>query len=172
MEMADVYDIHGNRTGKIVEKDSKVGPDEYLMGVGIWIKNQEGKIFATRRSLTKRFMPGKWENTGGHVMAGEEPEDAIVRELQEETGITISKDQITYLGEVVLWPSLGKNYGVTMEIDLNTVDFTDGECIDARWLTKEEFIRMRDREEFAPSVFMYMKGYLDGFQKFMGWEDF
>ena len=104
-------------------------------------------------------------------MAGEDPEDAIVRELKEETGITVTRDQITYLGEVILWPSLGKNYGVTMEIDLDAVEFTDGECIDAKWLTKEEFIRMRDSEEFAPSVFAYMEGYKEGFLKFMGWTE-
>lgn len=43
--------------------------------------------------------------------------------------------------------------------------------MDARWLSREEFERMRDNEEFAPSVFRFMEGYKEGFLQFMGWDD-
>ena len=31
---------------------------------------------------------GSWENAGGNIESGETPEDAVMREIQEETGIT------------------------------------------------------------------------------------
>ena len=172
MEYADVYDAQERKTGRIVPKDTPLSEGEYVMSVGIWIRNKEGQIFATRRSLTKRFMPGKWENTGGHVQAGETPVEAVIRELKEETGIDVTADQIVYLGEATREAhGIGKNYGVTMDVNLEDLFFSDGEVMDARWLSREEFERMRDNEEFAPSVFRFMEGYKEGFLQFMGWED-
>ena len=172
MEYADVYDAQERKTGRIVPKDTPLSEGEYVMSVGIWILNKDGQIFATRRSLTKRFMPGKWENTGGHVQAGETPVEAVIRELKEETGIDVTADQIVYLGEATREAhGIGKNYGVTMDVNLEDLFFSDGEVMDARWLSREEFERMRDNEEFAPSVFRFMEGYKEGFLQFMGWED-
>ena len=172
MEYADVYDAQERKTGWIVPKDTPLSEGEYVMSVGIWIRNKDGQIFATRRSLTKRFMPGKWENTGGHVQAGETPVEAVIRELKEETGIDVTADQIVYLGEATREAhGIGKNYGVTMDVNLEDLFFSDGEVMDARWLSREEFERMRDNEEFAPSVFRFMEGYKEGFLRFMGWED-
>ena len=35
--------------------------------------------------------PGAWETVHGHIDAGERPEDAAIREVQEETGLTIER---------------------------------------------------------------------------------
>ena len=96
----------------------------------------------------------------------------VIRELKEETGIDVTADQIVYLGEATREAhGIGKNYGVTMDVNLEDLFFSDGEVMDARWLSREEFERMRDNEEFAPSVFRFMEGYKEGFLRFMGWED-
>ncbi len=42
---------------------------------------------AEKRKLTKRVVPGKIAIPGGHMAAGENPEDALRRELIEEIGI-------------------------------------------------------------------------------------
>lgn len=49
---------------------------------------QKGNILGTRRSGSS-FRTGKWEFPGGKIKAEELPEVAIVREINEELGISI-----------------------------------------------------------------------------------
>ena len=44
-----------------------------------------------------RSLAGLWEFPGGKIEAGEEPEDAVVRELREELGIVIAKQDLSPL---------------------------------------------------------------------------
>ena len=50
------------------------------------IRNAEGEIFIAQRPL-KSHMGGYWEFPGGKLESGESPEQALVRELEEELGI-------------------------------------------------------------------------------------
>jgi 8-oxo-dGTP diphosphatase len=59
--------------------------DAVLVVAGlIW---RQGRLLICRRSLHDAF-PGKWEFPGGKVEAGEEPRAALMRELDEELGIS------------------------------------------------------------------------------------
>ena len=42
------------------------------------------------RSATEKF-PGKWDLPGGHIHEGEDPKDGLIREVKEETGITLEE---------------------------------------------------------------------------------
>jgi 8-oxo-dGTP diphosphatase len=37
-------------------------------------------------------MKGKWNGLGGKFEPGESPEDCAVREIKEETGLTVTRD--------------------------------------------------------------------------------
>ncbi|GKV56599.1 NUDIX hydrolase [Sporosarcina sp. NCCP-2222] len=52
------------------------------------IHNSEGQILCARRSL-QMPLPGYWEFPGGKVEPGESPQDAVIREIQEELACTI-----------------------------------------------------------------------------------
>jgi len=53
---------------------------------------RDGLILATQRSSTMS-LPLKWEFPGGKLEAGESPEECLLRELQEELGITVRVGQ-------------------------------------------------------------------------------
>ena len=59
---------------------------------------KEGKILVARRRPGLRHA-GRWEFPGGKPEAGETPEEAIIREIQEELGITTSVT--AYVGESI-----------------------------------------------------------------------
>ncbi|MCX4904503.1 NUDIX hydrolase [Streptomyces sp. NBC_00878] len=52
----------------------------------------KGRVLLVRRSETERFLPLVWGVPCGKLEPGESPEDGVLRELKEETGL---------LGEVV-----------------------------------------------------------------------
>jgi 8-oxo-dGTP pyrophosphatase MutT (NUDIX family) len=48
------------------------------------------RVLALQRDVNTRC-PGAWEPVHGHIEAGEEPQDAAVREVREETGLPIER---------------------------------------------------------------------------------
>lgn len=59
-------------------------PVKVVCGI-IW---KEGKVFIARRKPGKS-LAGFWEFPGGKLEEGEEPEPALVRELEEELGMKV-----------------------------------------------------------------------------------
>jgi 8-oxo-dGTP diphosphatase len=47
---------------------------------------RDGLVLVARRSESQH-LPGAWEFPGGKIEPGEEPSDAALRELREETGL-------------------------------------------------------------------------------------
>ncbi len=70
------------------------GVDFIGVGVGAVIVNQEGKIFLARRGKEAQNESGKWEFPGGSVEFGETLEHALVREVNEEYGMTIEVQEL------------------------------------------------------------------------------
>jgi mutator protein MutT len=58
------------------------------------------KILLGQRSGTREFYPDVWDVFGGHVEPGEQHHETLVRELQEELGITPT--QSTYLETITI----------------------------------------------------------------------
>jgi mutator protein MutT len=49
---------------------------------------RHGTVLLAKRSLQRKAYPGLWSFPGGHVEKGETLVEALIRELQEEIGIT------------------------------------------------------------------------------------
>lgn len=72
----------------------------------ILVYDPNRKIYLQRRGLNKAIYPGRWDvSASGHVKAGESREDAAIRELYEEIGITAPA--LRLLTEVPASPDTG-----------------------------------------------------------------
>lgn len=71
--------------------ESKGNPDIYGLQ-----QSEPGKaaIIITKRAAGLSKHAGQWALPGGRIDEGENPEEAAVRELQEEVGLTLDDDQI------------------------------------------------------------------------------
>ncbi|MBI5794421.1 cob(I)yrinic acid a,c-diamide adenosyltransferase [Candidatus Uhrbacteria bacterium] len=67
--------------------------------------NQQGKILLVRDTgkLDHEGADGKWDFPGGRMDVGETPQEGLVRELQEEIGVTVQDIQIGVPIHVGLW---------------------------------------------------------------------
>jgi 8-oxo-dGTP diphosphatase len=61
-----------------------------ILVVAVALVDTDGRVLIAQRPEGKN-MAGLWEFPGGKVEAGERPEDALIRELAEEIGITVKE---------------------------------------------------------------------------------
>ncbi|WP_328989608.1 NUDIX domain-containing protein [Kribbella sp. NBC_01245] len=54
--------------------------------VGALIRDARGRVYVQRRTRNRRLLPRIWDIVGGHLEPGETPEEALAREITEETG--------------------------------------------------------------------------------------
>lgn len=156
-ELLDLYDENRVLIRKGQKRTDKLAPGEFVLVVGIWIFNSRNEILLTKRHPDKKYAPNLWENTGGHVMSGESSTAAVVRELQEETGIAVKEDEIHFIGSIKFPPFFGDNYFVRKDISISEIVLQEGETADAKWINYEEFLHMADTGEIAPSVTNHLK---------------
>ena len=98
MELLDVYDSNGQKTGKTIDrkdKATKLNQDEHIAVAVIFIENSNGEFLIQKTSKQKGDC---FSSTGGHVDSGETPLQAIKREVKEELGVNIDSDDINDFG--------------------------------------------------------------------------
>ena len=101
-EFFDICDARGLPTGQIVERSIAHRDGIPHRTAHVWITrihNGKRQILLQKRSRNKDSFPGMYDtSSAGHIPAGCEPRDSAVRELQEELGITVTPDQLSFAG--------------------------------------------------------------------------
>ena len=68
----------------------------HLTCLGV-VARPDKTFLITKRVMTKAWAPGWWEVSGGAAQAGDESRDAVLREVNEETGLDASQAEGGYL---------------------------------------------------------------------------
>ena len=139
-ELWDVYDEKRNLTGRLQRRGDALEDGSYHLVVHIWTQNSRGEFLLTKRSPNKGF-PNMWEVTGGSALAGDDSLTAAVREVKEETGVSLDPGN----GECVI-TYRRDNYFCDVwlfrqDFDLDEVVLQEGEtcgkmCADAEMIRK------------------------------------
>ena len=155
MEYWDIYDSDKNKTGRTMKKNDWILKDgEYHLTVLGVIMRPDGRFLITQRVMTKAWAPGWWEVSGGAAMAGEESEEAVMREIKEETGLDVSNAEggyvFTYHREN---PGEGDNYFVdvyryVMDVDESDLNLQEAETLGYRLALPEEIKALADEGIF------------------------
>ena len=90
MEYWDLYDSERKPLGRVHKRGEAFSEGEYYVCAEVWVKNPKGQFLITKRHPDKKA-GGLWEFTGGGTLAGESTLRSAVRELEEETGMKVSR---------------------------------------------------------------------------------
>lgn len=100
----------------------------------------------------KKLAPLKWEFNGGALLSGEDIVEGLVREIYEELGIKLERDEAIFLKNVKKKQSFKEIYLFEKDITMNELNFKDGEVADAKWVNIEEFMDMFESGEIVNNV--------------------
>ena len=124
MEFWDIYDKDKKPTGRTMKRNDWCLKDgEYHLTVLGVVARPDGTFLITKRVMTKAWAPGCWEVSGGAAQAGEESYEAVLREVKEETGYTLTSYRFCGLVTFV------SGDGVTEYMSLFHADGFEGEQI-------------------------------------------
>lgn len=154
-EYVDIYDRNKNKTGIIKERCIDTYKDgEYIIGVQLVILNENNEILITKRSNTKMILPGKWECNGGAIATGETPIEGLEREIYEELGIKIDRNKAIFYKTVVKDDThiIKDVYLYKENIDINSLNYLDGEVVDAKYVSISEYMEMFNSGDIVYNV--------------------
>ncbi len=149
-EYWDLYDEERNPLGRTVIRggmDPMSG--EYHVVVMIVTMNSHGQVLCTLRSPEKSNYPNVWELTAGSVLAGEDSYTAAVRELREETGIKAKDGELRYMMTVKESTAFIDCYFIRHDADISEIILQEGETVDAKWVTRQEFENLIAQKRMA-----------------------
>ena len=104
------------------------------------IIDDRGRIFIQRRAADRELFPDSWDIVGGHVEPGESIQDTLRREIEEETGWTLSHvlaelPMVEYVGDDGV-PRVEEDFLVRVDGDLDRPRLT--EHVEWRWIGESD----------------------------------
>ncbi len=142
MEIWDLYDRDGNRTGETHIRGEAIPEGRYHIVCEVLLRHRDGDYLLMQRDANKHPHPGAWEATaGGSALSGEDAPACIRRELHEETGLEAGDFQRVAYHVIDESHSLFSSFVACTDGDKDSVRLQEGETQAYRWVTEEEFIR-------------------------------
>ena len=164
MEIWDLYDRQGNRTGETWERSRayEIPEGRYHAVCDILIRHQDGDFLLTLRDPEKEVYPGCWEaSAGGSALAGETPEEGARREMLEETGLKAEK--LEWISTTWRPGSRSVIHAFLAVTDCakDSVRLQEGETVDYQWVEPSDFLRLIREEPVLKKQYERYRPYLD-----------
>jgi 8-oxo-dGTP pyrophosphatase MutT (NUDIX family) len=115
------------------------------------VVDDSGRIFFQKRSAQRKLFPNSWDIVGGHLEPGETVDEALRREVTEETGWSVTD----VLGLVGIYTYVGDDglarhetdFLVRVAGDLARPQLEAGKHTDFRWLGPGELDVLDESQE-------------------------
>jgi 8-oxo-dGTP diphosphatase len=105
----------------------------------------DGKMLILRRAEHSRTRPGQWDLPGGKVDKGEDFDEALVREVTEESGLSTVRERVKL---IYSYTSVQREENMVRLIYIGTTQndkvTLSNEHQDSRWVTLDEAIELYD----------------------------
>ena len=150
------------------EADSQKTEKGQVKYADVIVLNKNGELLLLKRSQWEDAHQGAWVIPGGHVDAGESYEQAAIRELREESGISVENLRVNATIYPVNWVLGGKYSDDNASIEYYILRLTDdvellldeAESRDYIWIKRDEI-------DNYPMVFNMQANV----KKVLGWDE-
>ena len=154
LEIWDILDENGGRTGRHIERGRRMSDGDYNLIVHVWKHNSKGEWLIDKRTNRGTDLDGKWETTGGAAIAGEGSLTAALREAKEELGIGLDPGKGTMFRRNVNHKDNRGSWFTDAWIfeyngPIEAVHLQKEEACDAMWATVEQINGMMESGEFV-----------------------
>ena len=164
MEIWDLYDEQGNKTGETWERSRamEIPEGRYHIVCDVLIRHRDGDFLLTLRDSRKEMYPGCWEaSAGGSALAGETPEEGARREMQEETGLKAEKLELISITRKPDSRSVVYAFIAMVDAAKDSVMLQEGETVDYQWMKLSALRKMIRDEPVLAIQYPRYKPYLD-----------
>jgi isopentenyl-diphosphate Delta-isomerase len=98
VKQSEVLDEQGHATGQVLSRGAVHEQELWHPTVNVWILNSKSEVLLQLRGKKVELNPETWDVAiGTHVRPQEDPTDSAIRCLQDELGVTVTKEQIKHL---------------------------------------------------------------------------
>lgn len=172
-ELIDVLDENGIKTGEVLTRKE-------VHRLGLWhriivvaIIDEKNQILMQQRSFKKDTNPGKWDiSVAGHVSSGQTAIEAAMREIEEEVGLILEKNQLKYILTYKKESTVKKDYldkqiydcyiAKAKEINMEEIVMQESEVEAVKLVNKDEFkeIILSENVVKRPELYQALTKYL------------
>lgn len=169
MEILDIVDEQGVPTGKTIEREIAHEKGILHRTSHVWIlrKHHCLQILLQRRSSDKDSFPNCFDiSSAGHIPAGVDFRSSAVRELKEELGIAINKDELIdcgnrrfqfediFHGKVFKDNQVSKIFILWKDISESQCVFEDHEVSEVKWFDFDECYQLVQNNQFQHCIYL------------------
>lgn len=149
MEIWDLYDDQRRRLPFTHVRGLPMPVETYHLVTDVWTVTLDGAILITQRHWQKKH-GGLWECNGGAAQQGEDSVTSAIRELGEETGIHIQKDELHLLHSMKTTERFVDTYVTLQAITLADLQLQPEEVIGARLVSFDELVHLWESGHVVP----------------------
>ena len=156
-EYFPVVTVEGEVVGRALRQDCHNGSHILHPVVHLHVFSSKGELYLQRRAMHKDLLPGYWDTAvGGHVMYGETIMQALVREVQEEIGITdFTPEHVeTYRYDSSCESEMVHVYKAIYD---GPFHWNDGEVMDGRFWSIDELRETMGMDILTPNLEMELQ---------------
>ena len=157
MEVWEILDENGNKTGKTINKGEKIPKGFYHLGADVWIINKENKILIQKRAPNKRQAPNLWAMTGGASIKGENTIQTIERETLEELGIKLNVNDLKLIKSYKTGNVWLDQYLIKQDINLEDIIMQETEVSSVKWASYDEVEELFKNNKFMEDRWEYVR---------------
>lgn len=167
MELFDILNIDGTRTGLVRERGVAHREGSLHGTVHMWVVRPNEKsgydVLLQKRSKNKDSNPGCYDiSSAGHISAGDDALESAIREMEEELGLHVSKEELHYVGihhgafEAMFYERMFRDnelssvYVYTEPVEIDDLMLQESEVEEVIWMDYDE-CRKRVKDGTMPN---------------------